>query len=106
MSGESANVMTECPRCHLALHPDLPTSGEVWLRVDTGVLYRVRYREGGQGVDSYWVADRIFPVGNQGHDIGAVCAIFTDKVGLGGWIRVKDFDSASRVLKPTCETSK
>lgn len=81
--------MKNCPRCGLdLLGGEEPKVGEVWLRTDTRKLYVVTLAHG-DGARPYATAERMHPRGPQGCDPEWACAMWTDKVRAGQWIKVE-----------------
>jgi hypothetical protein len=93
--------MTRCPRCHLDLTLDThePKRGEVWLLVESGLLYEVtreyERRDGGL----YGTAERLHPRGPQGCDPQHMLAMWPASVRAGEWVRVRNVTAATLLPK-------
>ncbi len=76
-----------CRRCGLVIDPPAPQVGEVWLRVDTRLLYVITEEWGPHRI--YGTAERLHPRGAQGCDPQWQSAVWHDAVNRGEWVKVE-----------------
>jgi hypothetical protein len=79
--------MNRCPCCDLDLTPKTPRVGEVWMRVESGVLYRITEEYRAKDSGFYGGAERIRPP-RQGCDLTFMAAVWPSDVNNGDWLRV------------------